>query len=277
MHLRTLLMALTVAPALCVAAVTCLPPTGLIDLEAYPAGLSGFEIISSTPLSINRDAEGFITLSRNGKAVKEIPASNMRDIYTFTGFNKTDTGDIHVTFFEKQQTSPYRYFGDYTVTVPAGFFTDTQSGVSNEEMVVSYIIDAPEIAVYPSSGTIVESLSEVILEFKDVSSLKPGSLSEEFVYTFTPADGSAETVVELTSKSYTIDNDKAVFSFETPFDVKGTFNMMVPAGTFKAVSSTGIDGQNSPMSISITIDPDLLTSIDFTVSPEPGEYEGFNS
>lgn len=277
MNYKPFLLAMLLAPTVAIASVSYLPPAGAIDLENYPSGLSGFEITSSTPLSINRDATGFITLTRNGVAVKEIPASNVRDIYTFSGFDKTEVGDIHVTFFEKQLTSPYRYFGDYTVTVPAGFFTFTDSGTTNEEIVLNYTIDAPEIIPTPASGSTVKSLSEIILEFKDVTSINSGSASKEFVYTFTPNDGSAETEVALTSKSYTINDSEVIFKLENPFETKGTFKMMIPDGTFKAVSSTGIEGKNSAMSISITVNPDVLTSADFTISPVMGEYEGFTS
>lgn len=277
MNYKTILMALAVLPFISATAVTYLPPAGQIDMEAYPAGLGSFEITSDTPLSINRDAEGFITLTRNGKAVKEIPASNIRDLYTYYGFSKTDSGDIHVTFFGKLQSCPYRYFGDYTVTIPAGFFKYTDSGVLNEEIVVNYTIDAPEITTDPKSGSTVKSLSELTLEFHDVTSVMSGGNSNEFAYTFTPTGDGPEIETALTSKSYTIDGDKVLFSFDTPFDAKGTFKMMIPESTFKAVSSTGIEGKNTPMAISIAVNPDVLTSTDFTISPSSGEYEGFTS
>lgn len=276
-----LVIAMVAMPAFAEPYLSFSPPAGKVNMEYFPDGLSNFEMTSSEPITINREADGFITLSLNGTPVKEIPASNFRDLYTFYGFDKTDSGDLHVTFFPHQQTSPFRYLGEYTVTVPAGFLKYAD-GSTNEEIIIDYTITTPAYNISPDSGEKIESISHAEIFFNDIeslsinSSLSESDLSSLYV-AFTSQGGAEEANFPIDIKDITVDGSNVDIKFPQTFDAAGTVEINVPAGLFLVTSTTGLDGSNSEIVASWTTGHISDTEVSYTISPEPGTYQSFTS
>ncbi|MDE7081828.1 MAG: hypothetical protein K2O78_09275 [Muribaculaceae bacterium] len=276
-----LAIALAAMPALAQNSLSFSPPEGNVDMATFPAGLSSFEIIPSEPVSINREAEGFISLSLDGDIVKQIPASNIRDLYTFSGYTKTDAGDLHVTFFQRQQTSPFRYLGRYTVTVPAGFLIYAD-GSANDEISVDYLITTPAYSVTPASGEKLEAISSADISFNGIVSLSVNpAMSDEALSSlsvaFTPEGAAKAITFPIDISAVSVEGTQVAVTFPQAFDAPGALELSVPAGLFLVRSDAGVDGSNDEIIASWTTGAIPVPEISYTVSPEPGSYGSFTS
>lgn len=278
----TLLLLAALATGAAAREISFDPPAGTIDPEVYPAGISSFEILSGDPLQINRDATGFITLSKHGATVCAIPASNVPDLYTFTEFNKTEKGNLHVTFHSNQNTSPYKYLGKYTVTVPAGVFTYSSTGLSNEEFSVDYVITTPEFSVWPEPDRKHTSVAEVKMSFIGVESVTYNSALSEtdlaaFVFSFSPSDGGESTEIPVTAKDFKIEDTTVTFTTPALPGAAGRLSLSIPANAFKMTDDEEIDAANGEITVNYDIVESIAPTPDYTVTPAPGEYEKFTS
>lgn len=264
-------------------------PTDNLNLEENPGGVSSIEILNSTPLRINRACSEYATLEKNGVVEKQIPASNKVAVYTFDGFDKTDAGSLHITFWDTLLTSPYKYTGTYKVTIPAGYFFFAD-GSQNEEISAEWGIDNAQFVLTPATGSTVNELKTVKLDF-------PGAEKVEFVtggytpetpnteknenrnifYTYDPLqseaseDGTAPQkspeivpVIDGTTATITMPEDykSGIVSFTFR---KGAFNVWYE-GNEKP--SQNYFGSAKYTIINSTAEGD---NAGYTVTPEPGE------
>ncbi|MDE5796592.1 MAG: hypothetical protein K2H75_05740, partial [Muribaculaceae bacterium] len=260
--------AAAVSPAFGAWAYGVTPLEGQINLEEYPAGLSSVEIIGD--FSINRLAQGYITLSRDGKAIRQIPASNKQYMYTFSGFDRTETGDVHVTFFVEGNANTG---GNYTVTVPEGFFTDMATGQPTGAMEFNWTINQTGVTISPARNGSYTSLSQFKITLPETIDSEPvtsyrisGSASIESLF-------EDETSVGDITITTSIEGNEAVLDLSEPITTPGTYILNLPSGLIRATGNNGASWNSPADEIAYRVVPDSKEGI--TILPTPGEYEEF--
>lgn len=251
----------------------CTPSEGTINMEAYPAGLNSVEVNGT--YTINREAPGYITLMRDGVVLRQIPASNTENLYTYEGYNHTDQGIVHVTFFSTKDGAIAE--GNYTVTVPEGFFTTVSDGQPTEAMEFNWRINATSLDISPAPGSYtslhtfkitlpttctVGSLIQDIVSYQVSSAALFESLrDEQSPYNNLPVD-------------ITLVNNEATLTLETEVTAPDTYALTLPEGLFTYTTANGTAKSISSL-YTFTVMPDSKAGI--VITPAPGKYEEFAS
>lgn len=270
--------ALSMAFAFSAAAYTVSPPEGSIDQESYPAGVNSVEISGAT-FTINREASGYIELFRDGTLIRQIPASNMVDLYTFEGFSKLDSGSVHVTFFPGF-TGQAKNAGKYEMTVPAGFFK-LSDGEMTEAMSFSWFVAASGLDVTPAGGN-VTSLKEFTIELPtSVStalrsegitgyslSAAPNVYLED--YTVEVEENEAVPTIPV---NVSLDGNIGTLSLDETITKPGKYVLIIPSGTFTYTTESGRKVSSEETSVSYIVSVDMHGNLD--ILPAPGTYENF--
>ncbi len=260
--------AAAVSPALGAWAYGVAPTEGQINLEDCPAGLSSIEIMGD--FSINRLAPGYITLSRDGEAIRQIPASNIQYLYTFSGFDRTETGDVHVTFFMNGSANTG---GQYTVTVPEGFFTDMSTGQATGAMEFNWTISQSSITISPARNGSYTSLSQFRITLPEMIGSEP---VESYRISGTPNIESLfedETLGSDMTITTVIEGNEAVLTLSEPITTPGTYVLNLPASLIRATGSNGASWNSPADQVTYRVIPNSKEGI--TILPAPGEYEEF--
>lgn len=271
-------LALLLAATPAFAAPQVAPPTGTLNMEAYPAGLSSFEVLGT--FTLNREAEGFVCLYIDGELSRQIPASNVRDVYTFEGYQKGVAGSLHVTFYQNQQTSPYRFLGDYKVTVPAGYYFDAD-GNPNEAFEVEYHIPVAQTSISPAKDSKVTDLKSFTILFPGMTSVTPAAtLPSDFSLIYVPEGGSIGTNehgVPITADQLSYNADSVVVTLTDEYPAPGTLEFNIPEGTFNVTNAAGVTGTNEFFYGTYQLVTELPVTYEFDIDPAPGTYESFSS
>lgn len=248
-----------------------------VNLEAVPDGVSNYENYSNR-WTINRSCKEFATLVRNGHILKQVPASNVRDVYTFEEFSKTESGSLHVTFYSNQATTPAKYTGYYTVIIPAGFLF-APDGTPNDEIRANYYVNNSEFIAEPATGSTVETLSKITLTFPDALTLSYSGTPCD--YEFVPygsALGDDETAPDNSKISPSIEGNVATFTFPQPITTPGRMMLTLNTGTFTTTYAEGPESsRNFFGGITIVVSGTNTDQQDWTVTPAEGTYTGFAS
>lgn len=276
--MRTILQSVLSTGALAMAASAfgatyqCEPAQGKINLESYPGGINSVEILGS--YSVNRAAEGFITLYQDDNIIRQVPASNLTDIYTYVEFNKTDVGQVHVTFFGVN--GPAKNNGSYKVTVPAGFFTVASTGELTEEMEFAWTIESDALNISPAPGSHLTSLKEFKIELPKV--ITQGIKKEEVASYSLSADSIPRLNVLINPEiSYTskvsIEDNIATITLDETVSVPETYNLYIPEKLFTYTTVSGKKLTNKENNFTYYIEPDSKGNM--AILPAEGTYEEF--
>lgn len=261
------------------------PAEGVIDLGINEEGISSINI--NVNGVINRDAEGYATLSKDGVVLKSIPASNERMYYTFSGFDKTEEGNVHITFFSNQATTPAKEPGRYTVTIPSGFFT--VAGTNNPLLTYNFMINAesgvtPEFT--PAANSVVSELKEFTVTFPGAESLSftdnstTGAQGEYAAYLDIMFGGSSdgETAnMKNLSKSVTISGNTATFTLPEALTGDGDAFFCLKAGCLTAKYADGTSKKNNTARIKYTVEKQAIDLGGFSITPAVGEVPAFTA
>lgn len=276
--MRTILHSVLTAGALAMAASAfgatyqCEPAQGKLNLESYPGGVNSVEILGS--YSVNRAAEGFITLYQNDDIIRQVPASNLTDIYTFEGFTKTDVGQVHVTFFGIN--GPAKNNGTYKVTVPAGFFTVASTGELTEDMEFEWSIESDALNITPAAGSHLLSLKEFKIELPKVvtQGIKSEAVAE---YSIHPDSIPTLSVLIDSEISYTskvsITDNIATITLDETVSVPETYNLYIPEKLFTYTTVSGKKLTSKENNFNYYIDPDSKGNM--SILPAEGTYDEF--
>ncbi len=251
---------------------SCAPSQGKINLEDCPGGVNSVEILGS--FSINRTAEGFITLYQNDEIIRQVPASNLSDIYTFEGFDKTDVGNVHVTFFNVN--GPAKDNGLYKVTVPAGFFTVASTGLPTEDMQFEWQIESDALKITPAAGGHYTSLKEFKIELPKVITQ---GIKSEAVESYAVHPDSVPVLSVLVDPdinypaSVSIDGNIATLTLNEAVTTPETYSLYVPAYLFTYTTVSGKKITSKENNFSYYVDPDSKGAM--TILPAEGSYEEF--
>ncbi len=261
----------TISPALGAWAYGVVPLEGPINLEDTPAGLSSVEITGN--FSINRLAPGYVTLSRDGEAIRQIPASNKQYMYTFSGFDRTETGDVHITFFVDGKANTG---GSYTMTVPEGFFTDLATGEPTGAMEFNWTINQTGVTISPARNGSYTSLSEFRITLPETVNSEPvASYRVSGTPTIESLFEDEAPIADLTITTV-VEGHEAVITLSEPITTPGTYILNLPSSLIRAIGSSGSTLWTSPSDeVAYRVVPDSKEGI--TILPEPGEYEEFAS
>ena len=262
------------------------PPQGAIDLVQFPAGLTSVSL--SGPVEINREANGFATLTRNGEVLKELPASNEERIYCTEGFDKVTYGSAQIDFFTNQGTSPARLAGTYHVSIPAGFFkTGADRATLSPELEFDWTIAGTADNTYsPASGSSLSEISGISLvypegatiEFTDNSTYQGGSSSGEdeqgggwaySLYLHNATSGN-----DLKYSSYEINGNVITFKWDPAVTTAGTYTLLAKGGCLK-VTYAGTTSSNTADAIRAVYT--VEAPADWTVTPAAGTFESLKS
>lgn len=254
-------------------------PTPNLKIEDNPGGLSSVELNGS--LTINRACQDFAVLEKNGEVMKMIPASNKVAVYTFEGFTKftkDEPGSLHITFWNDLKTSPFKYTGNYKVTIPAGFFFKAD-GTPNEEMSAEWGINNIEMIVTPSSGSSVNELKTITLTFPGaekvefnptvvVDSRTVGSIS--YMYDPLEASGSEDGDEPYEDDTITPVIEGTTATITMPVDYEsGVVTFTFQKGAFKAY----YPGFENPSANDLSSAKFTIINVNdaYTITPPPGE------
>lgn len=140
-----------------------LPPEGAIDPNYYPDGIISVELL--TDGSINRSSDGFVTLYRDGKELRRIPATNVPMFYCIDGFERAAYGNIHVDFWTSTIGRPGNEPGLYTVTFDPGVVLFSLSKQPNEAFSLDFEITDNGMTFDPPADSTLESITEINITF----------------------------------------------------------------------------------------------------------------
>lgn len=263
--MKKILTLLAIGTALSASAQTFSPAPGKVDSDAFPDGVNSVEVEGI--YKINRNAPGYATISKDGVVLRQLPASNMRDIYTFQGFDKMETGSVHFTFF--LTGGPACQTGDYEVYIPAGFIQKATTSVPLPALTASYTVS--------NDGAVtevmrVQSIEKITLNFPGFTSL---------TYVGEPSSNpqmSAGTDIEFTKGNgeaipYTLDIQGNIVDVipTTPIVTPGKYYFLCNKGAFQDT-----DGKLTKTEFSYTYEIVVDTS-GVTVQPAPGTYPCFEA
>lgn len=111
---------------------------------------------------VNREANLFAVLKRNGEVVANVPASNTRQ-FKFDNFMNYNWC---ISFFLE---SGYESFagGHYQVILPEGLFLVGPEKTPSEEIIINYYMEVPQISFYPSESGNHTELQDFVITFGD--------------------------------------------------------------------------------------------------------------
>ncbi|MDE7160988.1 MAG: hypothetical protein K2O24_09155 [Muribaculaceae bacterium] len=248
------------------------PAEGPVNLEDNPGGVNSVEIYGS--YTINREAEGFISLYQNGNVIRQVPASNKLDLYTFEGYSKVDEGMVHVTFFSVN--GPAKDGGTYKMTVPAGFFNNASTGDPTEEMEFEWTITNPQLPITPAAGGHYTSLKEFKITLPKI--ISQGTKTEE-VSSYALSTDSVPWLYELINpevvynSSVKLDGNVATITLDEEVKTPETYNLYIPFKMFEYTTVSGKKITSKGMNYSYYIDPDSKGAM--SIVPAEGSYEEF--
>lgn len=250
----------------------CSPAEGTLNMEENSGGMSSIEI--NVTASINRDASGYATLTRNGQVLKQIPASNVKMFYCVDGYDKTTVGNPHITFFEKASDSPALEEGKYQVIIPRGFFT-VVGGEENPQLLYNFEIaetDFVKGTINPSYGSSVGVFKEATITFPAGSKVTASSESPvtiELVGKDSDADAASETLAYTMS----ITDNVVTLTLENPVTVANSAWITVASNGFSVLMPSGKTRKSAEfMSYFNIIGNESDINGDYSISPEPGTY-----
>ena len=257
-----------------------LPNPGTLNMEMDPAGVSSFEVQS--PLCVpNRECTDVATLSVNGEVKAKVSASNYELVYCISGMDKLIDGpaSLHITFFNgKMDDSPFKYDGEYTVYIPAGFFF--QNSEANEPITANYTIKGnPRLEINPVNGEKVSSIDRVEISFPDAVALvynKASNYKDDNALYCDFVPSGTENITYSAPLEVKIEGNKAIVLFDKNYTENGLLTLYGGVGAF---TYTAADGKtySSPLIQNKYKVRTSQVSANVSISPEPGEYEDFTS
>lgn len=246
-----------------------------IDMSQYIAGMSDLEILASGGLRVNRSAAGYAVLRKDGEILKQVPASNLVDVYTYEGMDKTEKGNLHICFFRNQSTTPAKQPGKYTVDVPAGFFTYAD-GTPGEAVSVNYTIaQGAEFTVWPAtSPNVTAAFSAIRLTFPKGAEISytpsgtPGAEGSTCLYMYCLQDAKTKYTLDVT-----VEENVLVCRFSPEASNPAIYQLDIPIGAL----SYKLNGKTVAVEAqTLSFDVHKITE-GLEIKPEPGEYAEFPS
>lgn len=254
--------------ALTATAYEVTPPQGFVNMAAYPEGVNSVEILGN--LSINREAEGYITLIKNNEVIRQIPASNLADLYTFMEYNKTEKGDVHITFWGVN--GPGKEEGSYKMTVPAGFFTD--GGSPTEAMEYKWTINTASYPISPAPGSYT-SLKEFRLTLP--TSVSSATRTETITGYQVSGQATLEPLFDPDGNAInldiSLDGNTAILSLPQTFTDKDIYVLKVDGGAFTFTTESNRKVSSKEVEYRYEIEADSKNTVE--ILPAPGEYAEF--
>lgn len=240
------------------------PPAGTLNLDYYTFGFTSVELDQQG--YINRESDGFVTLTRNGEEVSRIPATNVKLMYCVTGFDKTNYGNPHVDFWKDPKSTEGLVPGEYTVTFDEGVVLFSQDMVPNDAFSVTYQVPGSGMTFTPAEGSYLAEISKIVISFAEGAKVTyKGGTNGIVLDNLTGTSGAKFPKVE-------VDGNEAVLTFEDVLTEEGTYWLDINANAF----SWTLDGQtysNPKYSANFNV-------VDYsympTVIPAPGSYTQFD-
>lgn len=257
-------------------------PKGVINLEEYTKGLNAFNVIFESPASINRDAEGYIEVKRNGELYRQIPAQNANRFYMLHEFDmnlkKSTEAVIAMSYGYEGAVA-----GTYSITIPAGFFV--MDGQPVGEMTGRAIVPENDITpTTPSSSEKVEDLYRVVYTFPEGSVAK---FVDQTVVTKRTNPNNGEDIedrdpgielvcsplgVYVEPESVDVKDNTITLTFAKTYASPGYYYLNVKSGSF----SYELDGKT------VAVNGNRVYhvtgyEVNWEINPKPGTYTEFAS
>lgn len=247
----------------------CSPQDGstLNVATEYSGGISSIEINVDNAV-INRNCTQLATLSKGGVVIKAIPANNVRMVYTFEGFDRTEVGTPHITFYSAAN-SPATLSGNYTVTIPSNFFT--VNGKPNKRLEYNFTVVGVGIkpTLVPADGSSIPELSTIQISIPNATRI---ACDSGINIEYTDPDNDEKTIT-VEPKSITVDEDSKIITvtFE-PYSTPGQVYVNISAGCIR-YQLAGVSGtqKNSEQLVRYFIAPAMDNG--FALTPAPGTIE----
>lgn len=146
-----------------------------------PANNSTLEFYTNTMVFFsgdpkrNYDCEAVATLAKNGEIIRE--TTNKSGTYFSYAGGEDDPTQINFNWSRDKKEFGA---GTFTMTVPAGFVLVAGVPTPAEDLVLTYTVEgSTEYSVTPADGSVLTDLSEVVLTFPGVKSIKNNELYAE--------------------------------------------------------------------------------------------------
>lgn len=146
---------------------TISPVPGAISLDVLESGFSSMLLNFKGGAEVDRSANLFITMTRNGNVVANVPASNtmMVKYDSFMDF-------VWQVVFYMKPGYEAKAGGHYQVTIPEGYFLIGEAKTPNKEIVLNYQMDVNQTSIYPEETKRATELQDFIVTFGAYKSVR---------------------------------------------------------------------------------------------------------
>lgn len=252
------------------------PVPGNVNIDKIPTGVGIIEI--SGDWKVNRTCTQMASLLHNGHVIKQVPASNIPDVYCAIDGKIADHGTAVIEFF-KDQDSEASEFGRFTVRIPEGFLINNADGTSSPNIEEDYTIKKLKIKISPVTSGSLEKIEKISLIFpKDT---KVTCNRDNLPFIVTAIDNDKELLDDRGTNNNKIEpvdikceENTAELCFKPAITAPGRATLEIPKGIFEiATSVPGLEGtyKSPELSGSYYI---YKASSSYSIFPADGIFEG---
>lgn len=225
------------------------------------------ELAYGTEVEESSDAAKAITITGTnvGENIKAVAGTN---------YYNNACKSFEITFQNAdEETVTFTEVGEYTLSIPAGYFT--YDGSESPEMIAKVTVGGPvELTVSPTTGSTVKSLSQITISYNMESGLwlEPNEdLLEEITLTPT-AGGTAINPTELGEPG----EAGVPVIFGTAVTADGEYTLSVPAGFFVEKEMVDFNGSEMAMTKEYNAFKSAALTATYTISANaPGMFDTY--
>lgn len=223
--------------------------------------------------SVNTDSGLFITLTRDGETVAQVPADNTRQV-----LYQSIMGNNWIVSFFRTPNAATSVAGEYRCVIPEGFFTINKAGDVNKEIAIEWtLLPSPYMATPPEDASgatyMYDSLQDFTITFpgaKEVTLKDPGSVIGIFnVYGKNGDDISEDgELANLIPFEVSFDGGSMLLHLPTPITTPGTWKIELMSDRLTLNMEDGTTASNPEIHLFYFI-PNYVCGTPF-LNPAPG-------
>lgn len=257
-------------------------PGSTLSSETHSFGFQSIELnfkgsqIGDTGMTanVNRNADLFVTLKRNGEVVSNVPASNTAQIK----FDNTMFNNWSITFFPKTCYEG-QAGGQYQVIIPEGFFLIGNEQTPNSEIIINYTYTLDPISYYPDQSGSYTELKDFVITFGNATKveLSPDAAPLQMANMY--GEGYDEEAGEEDPNTYydftvTCNGNAAYLTLNAAITSPGLWFTDIPADYFKLTDENNKVTSTGEILLRYRI-PTVTEEDQPTADPAPGDIPFF--
>ncbi len=205
------------------------PASGVINLDFHPSGVTSMTFNFTQDAVINRDAQGYIELYRNGEVFSRVVAFNPVQL----SYDNIFAQCFQLSFF-LQQSKAATEPAQYQVRIPEGFFLVGEDRTPNSPIEIDYTIEPPLFSFSPAPGK-YEELYRFVCTIPEAVSVELDRKVDGTPRLVCITDDEAKPMPLLV----TAKDNKVTFTLLNVASRPGTWELEIPEGYIKATMADG--------------------------------------